>query len=88
VLGRIEKTIAPEEPAEPPTLAAMDAVRWMKRKVVVCTNERGRSGIASAKGAKGARRDERGGPIRVSAVSTVRMFACARPKEGRAYLMP
>lgn len=42
MLGRIEKTIAPEEPAEPPTLAATGAVRWMKRKVVVM-NGAGRS---------------------------------------------
>jgi hypothetical protein len=33
-IGRIEWTIAPEEPAEPPILAATGAVRWMKGKVL------------------------------------------------------
>jgi hypothetical protein len=30
MLGRIEKTTAPEEPAEPPTLAATGVVRWSR----------------------------------------------------------
>ena len=35
MLGRIEQTIVPKEPAKPPILAATSAARWIKRKVVL-----------------------------------------------------